>query len=160
MLTLRDAVPDDIPEILALIHELATYEREPDAVATTEADLLRDGFGPDPRFSVVMAEWDGDVAGMAFWFLNYSTWRGRPGIYLEDIFVRPPFRRRGIGRALILHLASIARERGYERLVLQVLDWNQPAIDFYRSLGAAAMGEWITMRFDGRAIGALGSGDG
>lgn len=155
MLTLRDATAEDCAEILALIHELAAYEREPDAVATTEADLRRDGFGADPRFHVVMAEWEGAVAGMAFWFLNYSTWRGKPGIYLEDIFVRPPFRRHGIGRALIHHLTGIARERGYERLVLQVLDWNQPAIDFYRAMGATAMGEWITMRFDGPAIGRL-----
>lgn len=155
MLTLRDAEVEDTPQILTLIHELATYEREPDAVATTEGDLLRDGFGPDPRFHVVIAEWEGAVAGMAFWFLNYSTWRGKPGIYLEDIFVRPHFRRQGIGRALIHRLAGIARERGYERLVLQVLDWNQPAVDFYRSLGATTMGEWITMRFDGPAIERL-----
>ncbi len=155
MLILRDAVPGDVPEILALIRELATYERDPDAVVTTEADLIRDGFGGDPRFHVAIAEWDGAVAGMAFWFLNYSTWRGRPGIYLEDIFVRPPFRRRGIGRSLILRLGAIARERGYDRLVLQVLDWNQPAIDFYTALGASPMGEWITMRFDERGIAGL-----
>jgi GNAT superfamily N-acetyltransferase len=155
MLTLRDPTPDDVPEILSLIRELATYERDPDAVATTEADLLRDGFGGDPRFHVVIAEWNGAVAGMAFWFLNYSTWRGKPGIYLEDIFVRQAFRRRGIGRALILRLGAIARERSYDRLVLQVLDWNQPAIEFYRSLGAKTMGEWITMRFDEGGIAGL-----
>ncbi len=155
MLTLRDATASDVPQILALIHELATFEREPDAVATTEDDLLRDGFGEDPRFQVLIAEWDGAVAGMAFWFLNYSTWRGKPGIYLEDIFVRPPFRRRGIGLALIRHLAGIAHERGWERLVLQVLDWNRPAIDFYTTLGAQPQSEWITMRFDGEGIAGL-----
>mgnify|MGYP001814121512 CR=1 FL=1 len=158
MLTLRHATADDVPQILAFIAELAEYEREPQAATATAEDLLRDGFGDDPRFFVEIAEWDGEPAGFAFWFLNYSTWSGRAGVYLEDIFVRPAFRRRGIGVALMEHLGRLCAERGYTRLVLQVLDWNTPAIAFYESLGARPMSEWITMRIKGEALAALGSG--
>ena len=155
MLTLRPARPSDVTEILALIRELATYEREPDAVITTEEDLLRDGFGESPRFHVVMAEWDGEIAGMAFYFFNYSTWQGRQGIYLEDIFVRPPYRGNGIGKALMVHLAQVAVERGATRLVLQVLDWNEPAIGFYERMGAKLAQGWLTMRVRGGALEEL-----
>jgi len=156
MLTLRHATADDVPLILDLIAELAEYEREPEAAVATPEDLLRDGFGDDPRFFVEIAEWDGQPAGMAFWFLNYSTWAGRAGIYLEDIYVRPAFRRRGVGRALMAHLGRICTERGYTRLVLQVLDWNTPAIEFYEAFGARPLSEWITMRIEGEALAALG----
>ncbi len=155
MLQLRPATPDDVPEILALIRELAEYERDPDAVVTTEADLLRDGFGEDPRFHVVMALWDGEVAGMAFYFFNYSTWDGRPGVYLEDIFVRPPYRGRRIGRALMRYLAQVTLREGGTRLVLQVLDWNEPAIGFYERMGVGMMGEWLTMRVRDEALREL-----
>jgi GNAT superfamily N-acetyltransferase len=150
MLRLRRAASRDVSEILALIRELAEYERAPAEVVATEADLLRDGFGAGPpRFSVEIAEWDGAVAGFALWFFNYSTWQGRPGLYLEDLFVRPALRGHGIGRALLAHLARTALAEGCGRFQWQVLDWNAPAIAFYESLGAKALGEWITMRVAG-----------
>src|SRR5690349_7310215 len=108
MLHIRPATRDDVPLILQFIRDLAEYEREPQAAVATDADLLRDGFGPEPKFRVVIAEWDGSPAGFAFYFYNYSTWQGRPGIYLEDLFVRPLHRGRGIGKALLVHLAQIA----------------------------------------------------
>jgi GNAT superfamily N-acetyltransferase len=155
MLHLRPAVPADVGLILALIRELAEYEREPDAVVATEADLLRDGFGERPLFRVILAEQDGEPAGFAFYFFSYSTWRGRPCLYLEDLFVRPVFRRRGLGLALLRELARIALEERCDRFVWQVLDWNTPAIDFYESLGARPLREWITMRLEGDAIAAF-----
>ena len=155
MLTIRSAGPEDVGVILAFIRDLATYEREPDAVVATEEDLLRDGFGEKPLFHVRIADWDGSPAGFAFYFYTYSTWRGRPCLYLEDLFVRPAFRRRGIGLALLRDLAREAAERRCERFVWQVLDWNEPAIAFYESLGARSMREWITMRVEGPSIAAL-----
>jgi GNAT superfamily N-acetyltransferase len=121
----------------------------------TEADLLRDGFGEVPRFHALVAEWDGAPAGFALYFFNYSTWQGRPGIYLEDLFVRPSHRGRGIGTALLRAVAQIALERQCSRLVWSVLDWNEPAIRFYESLGASVMKEWMTMRVVGPALAAL-----
>lgn len=155
MLHLRSARPDDVPLILAFIRELAAYEREPDAVIATEEDLLRDGFGDHARFHVVLAEWEGAPAGFAFYFFTYSTWRGRPCLYLEDLFVRPAFRRNGIGLALLRELARTAVRERCERFVWQVLDWNTPAIAFYESLGARPLREWITMRLEGPAIEAV-----
>lgn len=155
MLHLRPAVAGDVGLILALIRELAEYERAPDAVVASEADLLRDGFGERPLFRVILAEHDGEPAGFAFYFFSYSTWRGRPCLYLEDLFVRPPFRRRGIGLALLRELSRIAVAERCERFVWQVLDWNTPAIDFYESLGARPLREWITMRVEGPALAAL-----
>src|SRR5512133_2552823 len=108
MLKIRPATREDAATILDLIRALAIYEREPDAVSATEADILRDGFGATPIFRCVIAEWDGQPAGFAFWFYNYSTWQGRPGLYLEDLFVKPAFRGKGIGKSLLLHLARIA----------------------------------------------------
>lgn len=159
MLHLRPATPADVPLILAFIRELATYEREPDAAVATEADLLRDGFGPRPRFQVTLAEWNGEPAAFAFYFFTYSTWRGRPCLYLEDLFVRPAFRRNGIGLALLRELARIAVGERCDRFVWQVLDWNTPAIAFYESLGARPLREWITMRVEGEAIGALAASE-
>jgi len=158
MLNLRPARPTDVTEILALIRELAEYERDPDAVVATEEDLLRDGFGGEQRFHVVMAEWNGAIAGMAFYFFNYSTWQGRDGVYLEDIFVRPAYRGQGIGQALMIHLAQVAVGRGATRLVLQVLDWNESAIEFYERMGAKTAEGWLTMRVTDEALQQLSWG--
>ena len=158
-LKIRTATREDVPAILQLIRELATYEREPEAAVATAEDLLRDGFGARPLFHVELAEWEGQVAGFAFYFFNYSTWQGRPGLYLEDLFVRPEYRGRGIGKALLVHLAGIARRENCGRFVWQVLDWNSPAIGFYESLGAKVMREWLTMRVDGEALVRLAGSD-
>ena len=155
MRTLRPATRDDVPLILQLIRELAEYEREPQSAIATAEDLLRDGFGPAPLYFVTLAHWNGEPAGFAFWFLNYSTWLGKPGLYLEDLFVRPAFRKKGLGKALLVELARVAVEKGCGRFQWQVLDWNTPAIEFYESLGAQRMKEWITMRVEGDAIARL-----
>ena len=155
---IRPAQPADAPLILALIRELAAYEREPDAAIATEEDLLRDGFGPQRYFECLIAEEDGQPAGFALYFFNYSTWRGRPGLYLEDLFVRPEFRGKGIGKALLVRVAAVAVERGCGRLQWQVLDWNQTAIDFYQSLGAQFLDEWRTMRVTDEALLKLAAG--
>ncbi len=153
---IRPATPADIPLILELIRALATYEREPDAVKTTEADLLRDGFGEHPRFECLIAENDhGEAAGFALYFYNYSTWRGRSGIHLEDLFVLPRFRGHGIGKALLARVAARAVEQGCVRLQWDVLEWNQTAIDFYRGMGAKFLDEWRIMRVNDEAIGSL-----
>jgi GNAT superfamily N-acetyltransferase len=155
MLTLRLAVPSDAALILDYIRELAEYEREPEAAVATEADIRRYAFSEHPLVKVTMAEWDGEPAGCAIWFLNFSTWEGKPGIYLEDLFVRPAFRRNGIGKALLKHLAALAVDEGWTRFVWQVLDWNTPAIEFYEALGARVMRPWITCRVEGDAIKRL-----
>ena len=156
-LRLRPATRDDVADIRRLIRALADYEKEPDAAVVTEADLLRDGFGEKPLFKVVMAEWEGAVVGFAFYFYNYSTWQGRPGLYLEDLFVMPSHRGKGIGKALLVHLAQIALRENCGRFVWQVLDWNTPSIQFYESLGAVVMKEWLTMRVTGEALTRLAS---
>jgi diamine N-acetyltransferase len=155
MLTLRPAVPTDAALILAYIRELAEYEREPQAAIATEADISRYTFSEHPLVKVTMAEWDGEPAGFALWFLNFSTWEGKPGIYLEDLFVRPAFRRNGIGKTLLRHLAALASQEGWTRFVWQVLDWNTPAIEFYEAHGARVMRSWITCRVEGDAIKRL-----
>jgi GNAT superfamily N-acetyltransferase len=155
---IRPATPDDIPEMLALIRELAEYEREPQAAVATAADLMRDGFTEPQRFHCLMAEFQGAVVGFALYFHNYSTWRGHAGIYLEDLFVRPAHRGNGVGKSLLAAVAAIAVEEGCPRLEWAVLDWNQPAIDFYNSLGAIAMTEWTTMRLSGGALRPLSIG--
>ena len=155
MVTLRPATPADVPLILALIQELAEYEREPQAVVATVEDLLRDGFGPQPRFQVVLAEWEGQPAGFAFYFWSYSTWRGKPGLHLEDLFVRPAYRGQGLGKALLVHLARVAVEAGCARFGWQVLDWNTSALEFYKSLGATVLSEWLPMRVEGEALARL-----
>ena len=163
MPSIRLATPADIPVILHLIRELATYEREPDAVRTTEADLLRDGFGEQPRFECLMAE-ERDAQGVlrqaafALYLVNYSTWRGRPGIHLEDLFVLPGYRGRGIGKALLAAVAQRAVEQGFDRLGWEVLEWNQPALDFYGRMGAELLTDWRIMRVTGDALRALASG--
>ena len=132
---IREAIPADIPDILRLIRALATYEKDPDAVVTSEADLRRWVFGEDAVASVLVAEQEDRVVGIALWFRNFSTWSGQPGIYLEDLFVEPEHRGSGLGKALLLELARIAVERGYARVEWVVLDWNRPSIEFYESLG-------------------------
>ena len=154
LLNIREATPADVPEILALIRDLAIYERQPDAVIATEADLLRDGFGPRPVFECLIAEWEGKAAGFALYIPFYSTWRGNAGTHLEDLFVRPEFRRRGIAKALFARLAQITLERG-DRFQWHVLDWNQLAIDFYEQMGAHMLSEWRIMRINGEALKAL-----
>jgi GNAT superfamily N-acetyltransferase len=156
--TIRTATPADIPQILSFIRALAIYERMPNAVAATEADLLRDGFGPTPFYHCFLAEQDGQPAGFAFYFFNYSTWLGRPGIYLEDLFVQPEFRGLGIGRALLQQVAAVAVRNHCPRLQWSVLDWNTPAIDFYRAMGADFLDEWRTVRVTGEAIARLAGG--
>jgi GNAT superfamily N-acetyltransferase len=158
MLTIRKASVADIPLILDFIRGLAEYEREPKAVVATEDDLLRDGFGHEPKYRCVIAEWDHRPAGFAFFFYNYSTWRGRPGLYLEDLFVLPEMRGKGIGKALLQHLARIAVVEKCYGVVWQVLKWNQPAIKFYESLDATSMDEWETMRIMEPALSRLARG--
>ncbi|HEY1902368.1 MAG TPA: GNAT family N-acetyltransferase [Terracidiphilus sp.] len=153
--TIRTATPADIPQILAFIRALAAYEREPDAVTATETDLLEHGFGTNPFYFCLIAERDGRAAGFAFYFFNYSTWVGRPGLYLEDLFVQPEFRGLGIGKALLERVASIAVEKGCPRLQWEVLDWNTPAIDFYRAMGAEFLDEWRNVRVSGEALQRL-----
>jgi len=143
---IRTATPEDVPIILQLIHDLATYERAPDEVTATEEQLNQVLFGPRPAAEVVLAlEGDAPV-GFAVFFHNFSTWLGRPGLYLEDLFVKPEERGKGYGRALLVHLARIARDRGCGRMEWAVLDWNEPAIQFYRALGAKPMHEWTVFR--------------
>ena len=158
-LNLRPATPADVPQILQFIRDLAAYEREPDAVLATEADLLRDGFGPTKRFDCIIAELtDADTttpAGFALYFYNYSTWRGHAGIYLEDLYVNPEHRGKGIGKALLTRVAAIAVAEGCPRYEWAVLDWNQPSIDFYHSLGAVMKSKWKGMQVSGEALTAL-----
>ena len=153
--TIRAATPADVPQILVFIRALAAYERAPDAVTATEEGLMRDGFGPNPFYSCLIAEQDGQPAGFALYFFNYSTWMGRPGIYLEDIFVQPEFRGLGIGKALLKRVAAVAVEKGCPRLQWEVLDWNTPAIEFYEAHGAKVMRTWLTCRVEGPAIARL-----
>jgi GNAT superfamily N-acetyltransferase len=154
-------VPSDVPEILSLIRELAVYEREPHAVQASEQQLTEALFGGaatpsgQPAVHCHVVEHEGRVGGMALWFLNFSTWLGRHGIYLEDLYVRPELRGRGYGRQLLATLARLCVERGYGRLEWWVLDWNAPAIGFYRSLGAIGMDDWTVYRLTGAALERL-----
>lgn len=158
--SIRRATADDIPVILELIRGLAEYEHAtPDEVPADEPALQQSLFGPRPCAETLLA-FDGEQAvGFAIFFHNYSTWRARHGLYLEDLFVRPEARGRGIGKALLVELAKIAVERGCARMEWSVLDWNQPAIDFYCSLGAAPMSEWTTFRMTEDAIMRLAEVD-
>lgn len=154
---IRSAEPSDVREILAMITELAEYERARDEVVATEEQLERALFGPEPAVYALIAteETTGEVVGFALWFLNFSTWLGRHGIYLEDLYVRPSHRGHGYGKALLQSLARIAVERGYGRFEWWVLDWNTPALDFYRSIGAEPMDEWTVQRVSGDALQRL-----
>jgi GNAT superfamily N-acetyltransferase len=155
-LSIRPATEADLPLILSLIQDLAEYERLRDACVADEASLHRWLFGEEHLAEVIIGEWDGIPVGFALFFRNFSTFLGRPGIYLEDLFVRPEYRGRGVGKALLLRLAHIAVERGYGRVEWSVLDWNQPAIDFYRSLGAMPMEEWTVFRLTGEELQEAG----
>ncbi len=152
MFKIRKAVSQDIPLILSFIRELAEYERAPNAVSATEDDLRRDGFTANPKFQVLIAEWDGEPAGMAFFFHHYSTWQGGPGIYLEDLFVRPQFRSKGIGKALMVHLAQNAIAENCYGMRWEVLDWNTTAIDVYQGLGARFREHWRVMQLMGEDL--------
>ncbi len=156
---IRAAVEADVGDLHRLICELAVYEREPDAVAATEADLRRVLFAEPSSVWADVVETDGRVVAMALWFLNYSTWTGRNGIYLEDLFVEPAHRGRGLGRALLATLARRCIERDYTRLEWSVLDWNTPAIGFYEALGARPQDEWTVHRLQGDALRALAARD-
>jgi GNAT superfamily N-acetyltransferase len=151
-MTFRAADPADAPLILALIRELAEYERLSHEVDATEAMITAALFGPNPRVFCDIAEWDGAPAGLALWFYSFSTFRGRHGIYLEDIFVRPVFRKKGIGKALLANLARRCIAENLPRLEWGVLDWNEPALAFYRTLGAEAMDGWTKHRLSGEAL--------
>jgi GNAT superfamily N-acetyltransferase len=155
---IRPAVPADVPVLLALVHELAVYEREPDAVETTEEMLHAALFGPAPVASCHVAQLDGAVVGMALWYVTFSTWKGVPGLWLEDLFVRDSARGTGLGRQLLQTLAAVCLERGYARFEWWVLDWNAPALGFYASLGAVPQDEWTVHRVDGDALRELAGG--
>ncbi|NQZ02044.1 MAG: GNAT family N-acetyltransferase [Bdellovibrionales bacterium] len=152
---IREATKEDIPEILRLIQLLAEYEKEPDAVKTTAEDLLRDGFSDKPYFNCLMAEHEGVVRGFALYFYNWSTWEGRPSLYLEDLFVEPEARGSGLGLELLKTLAGIAVEKNCKRFEWSVLDWNQLARDFYHKLGAKHMEGWLPYRMEGEALKRL-----
>mgnify|MGYP003341940914 FL=1 len=149
---IRPATSADVAAIHALIVELAIYEREPDAVVATVEQIQENLFGADPVAYCHVAEIDGQVVGIAIWFLNYSTWLGKAGLYLEDLFVKPEFRSKGLGLKLMKTLAQICVERGYERFQWWVLDWNEPSINFYKSIGAEAMDQWTVYRLSGDAL--------
>ena len=154
---IRPAKENEVGIVLQLIHDLAHYEKAPNEVEATEKELLETIFAKEPRVFCDLVEVDGDIAGMAIWFLNYSTWQGKHGIYLEDLFIKPEYRGKGYGKALLQHLAKLCDDRGYGRFQWWVLDWNSPAIEFYRNLGAVAMDEWTVYRVSGPALKELGN---
>lgn len=156
-LTIRSANPGDAGLIVKFIMDLAVYEKLAEAAKASEADIARDVFGPSPKAFCEIAEWDGEPVGFALWFYTYSTFLGRPGIWLEDLFVDPEARGRGAGKALLKHLAARCLAEGLGRLEWAVLDWNQPSIDFYKSQGAVMMSDWEHCRVEGPALVRLGS---
>lgn len=157
-LRLRGAAAADSPLIVSLIRELAVYERAPEAAKASVADIDKALFGAHPKVHALIAEWDGEAVGFAVYFFNFSTWTGKHGLYLEDLFVRESVRGKGVGKALLARLAAIAREMDCARLEWSVLDWNEPAIGFYRSLGAKPMDEWTVYRVEGAALDTLAAG--
>jgi len=159
MLSIRTATASDVALMLDFILRLAEFEREPKGVVATEEDLIRHGFGPEPKYRCLIAEWDGAPAGFALFHYNFSTWRGQPGLYLEDLFVLLEMRGKGIGKALLQRLAQIALEEKCYGLRWMVLEWNDPALKFYESLGAELLGEWETMLLRGEPLERLASSD-
>ncbi len=158
-IAIRPVRPDEAGLVLAFVRELAAYEHLLDAVDATEATIDAALFAPSPRVFCDIAEWEGEPAGFALWFPNYSSFRGRHGLYLEDLFVRPAFRRRGVGSALFRHLARRCVAQGWTRFEWAVLDWNAPSIAFYKSLGAELMNEWTICRLSGAALAQLGAAE-
>ena len=154
-LIVRQATEADLPDIYRYIHALAEYEKAPDEVVLSIADLQQSFFGQSPQVYCLLSEVDGVVTGIAIWHLNYSTWLGKHGMYLEDLFVDPKYRGKGHGKALLIKLAQICIEKGYPRFQWWVLDWNEPALDFYKSLGAIAMDEWTVFRLTGSSLKKL-----
>jgi diamine N-acetyltransferase len=154
-LSIRRARPDEVGLVLSFIRELAEYEKLSHEVEATEADIADALFGADPRLFCALAEWNGEPVGFAVWFLNFSTFSGRHGIYLEDLFVRPTHRGKGLGKALLAHLAKECVANGWSRLQWSVLDWNAPSIAFYKSLGAVMMDDWTVCRVNGPALAQL-----
>lgn len=159
-LSIRRARPDEAGLVLCLIRELAEYEKLLHEVEATEAMIGEALFGANPRLFCDIAEWNGEVAGFAVWFINFSTFSGRAGIYLEDLFVRPALRGKGIGKALLSHLAKECVANGWSRLQWAVLDWNTPSIAFYKSIGAVMLDEWTLCKVAGPALTALAEGSG
>ncbi|WP_144391337.1 GNAT family N-acetyltransferase [Pleionea sediminis] len=149
---IRNAMESDVPLILSLIQGLAEYEKLSHEVVATENSLKNSLFGTDPKAKVVIAELDGVAAGFALYFYNYSTFLAKPGIYLEDLFVKPEFRGQKVGKTLLIHLAKLAVKEGCGRFEWSVLDWNAPAIKFYRAMGAVGMEEWTVQRVEGDAL--------
>jgi len=158
-LRIATAAESDVPLILSFIRKLAEYEKLSHLVVATEANIRENVFGPNPVAEVLLAYWDGQPVGFALYLRNFSTFLGQAGIYLEDLFVDPEHRGKGIGKALLIRLAKIAVERGYGRLEWAVLDWNTPSIEFYRSLGAVPLDEWTAYRLTGEALSRLALGD-
>ena len=159
-LAIRPARPGEASLVFQFVRELAEYEKLEHEVQATEAMIDAALFGEQPRVFCDIAEWDGEPVGFAVWFLNFSTFSGRPGIYLEDIFVRPAFRGRGVGRALMVHLARKCVENGWARMQWSVLDWNTPSIEFYKSLGGVLLDEWTVVRVSGDALTRLAKANG
>jgi GNAT superfamily N-acetyltransferase len=159
-LAIRPARPGEASLVFQFVRELAEYEKLEHEVQATEAMIDTALFGEQPRVFCDIAEWDGEPVGFAVWFLNFSTFSGRPGIYLEDIFVRPAFRGRGVGKALMVHLARKCVENGWARLQWSVLDWNTPSIEFYKSLGGVLLDEWTVVRVSGDALTRLAKANG
>lgn len=154
-LKIRDAVQADLPKIIQFIKDLAEYEKAPNEVELSISDLEQSLFGANPQVYCLIAELGNEVTGFAVWHLNYSTWLGKHGIYLEDLYVDPKYRGQGHGKALLVRLAKICLDRGYPRLQWWVLDWNKSAIDFYHSIGAHAMDEWTVFRVSGNELRKL-----
>ena len=152
MLSIRPAKITDAPVIAAMIHEFAEFEHLENETCVVEDDIARDGFGPAPKFRSVIAEWDGQPTGYAIFFEFYSSFQGRAGLFLDDLYVRPKLRHQGIGKALLAHVAALAQREGYFCLRWEVLDWNETAIDFYRALGASFMDEWKSAMLIGDAL--------
>jgi diamine N-acetyltransferase len=155
MLSIRPATVQDAALLKTMVHELAEFEKLSHEVSITEQDVLRDGFGQHPKFRAVVAEWDGEPVGYALFFEFFSSFQGRAGLFLDDIFVRPAFRKHGVGKALIAHVAGIAWKEKYFCMRWEVLDWNKPAIDFYNNLGASFLDEWKPVILIGDALEAV-----
>lgn len=156
--TIRPACPDDAALIFSLVRELADYERLAHEVDATQDQIAAALFGDQPKLFCDIASWQGEPVGFAIWFFNFSTFRGRHGLYLEDIFVRPALRGKGIGKALMRHLARHCLDKGLARFEWTVLDWNKPSIEFYRSIGARVLEDWRVCRMSGEALGEFAAG--